>query len=181
MFEEKTREFEKLFHCFYKKSQIPTLVTEKHIATMKSFFKELFEYNFHSNQQLAELFLQHSNEASEKSLKLFSHILNAHHIWNNRIEEKQKTFNVWDIHTVQAFKQIDKNNHESSLRILDTFDLNQNIFYSNSKGDKFNNNIKDMLFHVINHSTYHRAQIATEFKQSGITPLATDYIFYKRS
>ncbi|QLH28398.1 MAG: hypothetical protein HWD63_02710 [Candidatus Parvibacillus calidus] len=39
--------------------------------------------------------------------------------------------------------------------------------------------MKDIIFHIINHSTYHRGQIAMEFRQSGLEPLNTDYIFYK--
>ncbi|WP_379084396.1 DinB family protein [Pedobacter sp. UC225_65] len=41
--------------------------------------------------------------------------------------------------------------------------------------------VKDILFHVFNHSTYHRAQIATLFKESGITPPVTDFIILKRN
>lgn len=29
-------------------------------------------------------------------------------------------------------------------------------------------------------ATYHRGQIATDFKNTGLQPLVTDYIFYKR-
>jgi uncharacterized damage-inducible protein DinB len=87
---------------------------------------------------------------------------------------------VWELHSVQEFQNIDKVNYEQTLEILDKFDLNETIHYSNSKGQAFSNSIRDILFHVINHSTYHRGQIATDFKHSGIEPLATDYIFYKR-
>jgi uncharacterized damage-inducible protein DinB len=44
----------------------------------------------------------------------------------------------------------------------------------------FSNDIKSIIFHVINHSTYHRGQIASEFKQNGLDPMVTDYILYKR-
>jgi uncharacterized damage-inducible protein DinB len=37
-----------------------------------------------------------------------------------------------------------------------------------------------MLFHIVNHSTNHRGQIAVDFKSNGITPLGLDYIHYKR-
>ena len=147
---------------------------------MKSFFRELFEYNHHVNQQLATLFHENLNKVSEKSIQLFSHVLNAHHIWNNRIDQQQPIFKVWDTHPVQRFNQIDAANYEHSLAILDTSELDSNINYATSTGQGFNNDIKSILFHLINHSTYHRAQIATEFRMSGIEPLNTDYIFYKR-
>lgn len=147
---------------------------------MKSFFKELFEYNHHINQKLSEVFLANADKTTEKSVKLLNHILNAHQIWNSRIELIPQGVGVWDIRPTEDFKQIDKTNYENSIRILDQFDPEQNIDYSNTRGEKFNNSIKDMLFHVINHSNYHRAQINTELKQSGMAPLVTDYIFYKR-
>ncbi|WP_185211767.1 DinB family protein [Sphingobacterium mizutaii] len=35
------------------------------------------------------------------------------------------------------------------------------------------------MFHIINHSNYHRAQIATELRKQEIEPIQTDYIKYK--
>ncbi len=45
----------------------------------------------------------------------------------------------------------------------------------------FTNVIQDVLFHFINHSTYHRGQIAIQMKEAGLEPIATDYIFFKRT
>lgn len=147
---------------------------------MKQFFKELFDYSNHVNQKLADVFNDSPDQTSEKAVKLFSHVLNAHQIWNNRIDAKQTPFSVWELHPVRDFKSIDQTNYEQSLQLLDKVDLNETINYTTSSGQAFNNSIRDILFHVINHSTYHRAQIATAFKQHGLEPLITDYIFYKR-
>ncbi|MFT3747589.1 MAG: DinB family protein [Agriterribacter sp.] len=147
---------------------------------MKHFFQELFEYSHHYNQKLADIFNDTREKVSEKSVQLFSHILNAHQIWNNRIALKQEVYSVWQTHQIKNFGDIDKNNFEHSLYILNTSDFNITIGYRTSKGLVFNNSVRDILFHIINHSTYHRAQIATEFRNSGIEPLVTDYIFFKR-
>ncbi len=147
---------------------------------MKNFFKELFDYNHHCNQKLADIFENHPGRTSVKSVKLFSHVLNAQQIWNNRIEPRQPTFGVWDLHPVQDFKNMDIVHYEQTLQILDTCDLDRSISYSTSKGVPFSNTVRDILFHVINHSTYHRGQIATEFRLHGLEPLATDFILYKR-
>lgn len=147
---------------------------------MNPFFKEIFEYSHHFNQKLFDIISDNPDKISEKSVRLFNHILNAHQIWNNRINPQQPTFGVWELHDTQDLKNIDKTNYELTLHILGTFTLSETISYSNSKGQTFSNSIRDILFHIINHSTYHRAQIATEFRQSGLEPLATDYIFYKR-
>jgi uncharacterized damage-inducible protein DinB len=148
---------------------------------MKPFFKELFEYSNHFNQKLADIFNESPDKTSEKAIKLFNHLLNAHQIWNNRIEPKQTPSGVWELNSVQDLKNIDNSNYEQTLFILDNFDLNTPIEYTNSKGDTFSNNIRDIYFHVINHSTHHRGQIASEFRQYGLNPLVSDYIFYKRT
>lgn len=147
---------------------------------MKACFKGLFEYSHHCNQQWLELFSNHPCRPSDKAVELFNHILNAHHIWNNRIEQSQPDFEVWQLHPVLDFKAIDRANYEHTLAILNKFALTEIISYRNSKGQTFSNSIGDILFHIINHSTYHRGQIATAFKQQGLQPPVSDYIFYKR-
>jgi uncharacterized damage-inducible protein DinB len=146
---------------------------------MNEFFKELYQYSHHFNQKLCDFFNENPDKISEKSVKLYNHILNAHQIWNNRIEPKQTHFGVWEIHPIQNCKDIDKANFEHSLHILDNFDLNQTINYTNTKGQSFSKSIQNICFHTINHSTYHRGQIAADFRQNGLEPLVTDFIFYK--
>src|SRR4030095_2629114 len=147
---------------------------------MKDFFIELFEYSHESNQKLANVFTSNASKPSERATKLYNHVLNVHQVWNGRIESNQKPFGGWDIHSPQDYVTIDKMNYENSLLILNKYDLNATIRYLNTKGEPFNNSVRDILFHIINHSTYHRGQIATDFRLNGLEPVATDYIFFKR-
>jgi uncharacterized damage-inducible protein DinB len=146
---------------------------------MKTFFQELFQYNHHFNREILAVLNNNAASAPEKCVTILSHMLNAHQIWNGRILAGQPPFGSWDIHPIQDLAEIDKKNFEQSMFILDNFGLNQIIQYANSKGKIFNFNIRDVLFQAINHSTYHRGQIATVFRQSGLEPLLTDYIYYK--
>ncbi len=146
---------------------------------MKKEFKELFEYNNHFNQKLIVLFSGNIQNISDKNLKLINHLINAQQIWNARITN-EKEFDVWQINNWNDLLNIDNENYSTTLKIITDNNLNNIIEYTNSKGVKFSNKIKDVLLHVINHSTYHRAQIATELKNCGIEPMNTDYIFYKR-
>ena len=147
---------------------------------MKTFFKELLEYTFHFNVQVLDLF-EGSNDIPEKTLRLINHTLNAQEIWNSRIQQHLCTTAVWTIRHFEELKEINVANYNTSLYIINAFDFDQTIQYSNSRGDVFTNTVRDMLFHVVNHSTYHRAQIATDCKLHGVTPLLTDYIFFKRN
>ncbi len=143
---------------------------------MKTFFEELFEYGHHSNKKLAEKFIENSDKTSAKSIELFSHILNAHQIWNCRVAKDEAPFGVWQVHAPGSFESIDVKNYQKSLHIIDEFEFTHLVRYR----ETMKNSLRDILFHVVNHSTYHRGQIATEFKKAGIEPLISDYIAYRR-
>ncbi len=147
---------------------------------MIDFFKELFEYGHHFNQMLAEVIANREKEMPEKAVVLFSHILNAHQVWNNRIIFSENLHEVWDIQQAHELSKIDQKNYAHSLQILEKIDLTTEINYLNTKGLPFKNTVRDIMFHVVNHSTHHRGQISTIFRQNGIEPLVMDYIFYKR-
>ena len=148
---------------------------------MKNFFLELFEYNRTCNQKLGDIFLSHSVEVSERASKLYNHILDVHQIWNCRIEPNQYPYNSgWEIHPSKDYERIDKMNYENSLLVLNKHDLHATVNYLNTKGEPFKNSVRDILFHIINHSTYHRGQIATDLRLGGLEPVATDYILFKR-
>jgi uncharacterized damage-inducible protein DinB len=115
-----------------------------------------------------------------KSASLFNHILAAHHIWNHRIINDKATLSVWPDILNSEYLKINSGNYDLSLRILKEKDLEAIAHYTNTKGDSYSNSVKDILFHVVNHSNYHRAQIASNMKESGIDPIVSDYIFFKR-
>lgn len=147
---------------------------------MKAFLKELFEYNLDSNFRLIERSLEHEARIPEKSQKWFSHILTTHEIWSSRILKRPSQFAVWQLLPVREWNAVNQANFEVSCSILDEFQLDRKINYVNSLGDAYVNSVQDILFHIINHSTHHRGQIAANFRDNGLEPLATDYIFYKR-
>lgn len=147
---------------------------------MELSYEELFEYNHRMNQKVIAEFSEHPDKVSERAIKLISHILNAQNIWNNRIDKQEEPYSVWQVHSLAHLKEIDLKNYTRTLEILKTADFSRVVEYVNSQGHAYRNTVKDILFHAVNHSTYHRAQIAMEFRQNGLDPLNTDYIAYKR-
>lgn len=117
---------------------------------------------------------------SEKADKLMSHLLNAHSIWNSRIRGEETKFKVWQVHEKMELEKLEKDNFNNSIEILENDDLERVVVYQNSKGENYNNSVRDILFHIVNHSTYHRGQLAMDFRNTGIDPVVSDYIFYKR-
>ncbi len=147
---------------------------------MKGFFNQLFDYNFYCNKKLIEQ-CNRLAVVPEKSALLFSHVLNAHHIWNGRILGKPSEYQIFQAHPIKNWGDIHYENQRNSFEIVtNADDFEKRIDYENSEGRLFTNTLQDMLFHTINHSTYHRGQIATDFRNNGIEPLVLDYTFYKR-
>ncbi|WPP52231.1 DinB family protein [Catalinimonas niigatensis] len=147
---------------------------------MHTLFKDFLEYNHYANKLFIRIFLENGFQ-EEKGIRLFSHIINAHHIWLARIRNDTPMFDVWEIHVSNSFSKVDQENHRQSLKLLqDEKDLNRIVSYTNSKGHAYQNSIQEILLHIINHSTHHRGQIATLIRESGMEPPVSDYIFYKR-
>ena len=146
---------------------------------MKEQFIDLLEYNSHFNQLLIKIYLENKDSFNEKMISLLNHILNAQQVWNSRIVIED-SFGVWQINPDEKLLETNHSNFEKSIKILNERNLDEIIVYINSKGDEFQNSIQEIFFHFINHSTYHRGQIAMLMKQAGLEPINTDYIFYKR-
>ncbi len=147
---------------------------------MKAFFKEIFEYHHNYNLKFIDQLAAHAESITERSIPLMSHNLNAHLIWNRRILENPDFSDLKEVYTLEECLEIQNVNHEKTLTILDSKDLNVMINYSNSKGQHFEHSIRDILFHVANHTTHHRGQIISDLRSKDIAPHVSDYIYFKR-
>jgi len=147
---------------------------------MKAHFQDLYEYSLQSNLATIGLLENYDSELPEKIIENFSHILNAQHLWNHRIEGSKSSFKVWDIHPISQFREINKSLFDQSFKILEGEDFKREVIYVNSQGGSYKNSVKEILFHVINHSTYHRGQVMLQLRESVQDAISTDYIFYKR-
>jgi uncharacterized damage-inducible protein DinB len=147
---------------------------------MKSFFKDLFEYNRQVNDDLIQAMLKQKDLISERALKLINHIVNVQELYNCRITQEGKPPASWDIRPLEELAAINENNSRITSDILQRFDFDAMIHYTTVKGTPMTHSILDALFHVINHSTYHRGQIATNFRETGLEPLITDWVIWRR-
>ena len=66
------------------------------------------------------------------------------------------------------------------LATLSDTDLPRQIEFTAFNGKTHRQTFQPMFLHVVNHSTYHRGQIAGMMRQVGATPVGTDYIGYAR-
>lgn len=149
---------------------------------MESSLEHLFRYNDEVNLRYIKVF-EETDKLSmpDKAKELFSHLLNAHSIWLARIQESDPPVAVWQNHPIETYEGINAFNYEMTLPLLDReSELDEWISYQNSKGEEFQNSVRDVLLHIINHSTYHRAQIAQILQTSEVDVPNSDYIFFMR-
>lgn len=147
---------------------------------MKAFFKDKFEYNFECNRRIIDLFEANPHAYTERVQKLFCHTLNAQNVWTTRLLQKPNTQGVWDVFELSELQQLNRDNHNLSIEMLAETSLEEIMTYINTAGETFSNKVADMIYHMINHGTYHRGQIITDLKAEGVTPISTDYIYYKQ-
>ncbi|WP_350284284.1 DinB family protein [uncultured Croceitalea sp.] len=147
---------------------------------MKNFLNQLFDYNFYCNKKLIAQ-AEGLAKYPEHSAKLFSHILNAHHIWNKRIMGLDREFDVWQLHDKDTWADIHYENQRSTFEVIrNTEDFNKRIDYETTEGRLFASDLKDILFHIINHSTHHRGQLLADLRANDLDIEELDFILYKR-
>jgi len=148
---------------------------------MIPFFTNKFEYNHHCNSQIIDQIEKSPTAYVERVQRLICHTLNTQNVWNHRILGQAPTQMVWDTFGIERLHLLNDENHELSLDILQNTHLNTIINYEDTRGDSYSNSVENMLFHIINHSTYHRGQLITTLKQNRVVPISTDFISHNKS
>jgi len=150
---------------------------------MRKDFLNLFKYNDWANERVLESF-KTTEKINEKTRMLFSHILISQTIWLERILAKAQTFKTtMQLLSIDECTKLSKQSTKDWIIIIESLDeekLSSIVKYRNTKGDEYQNRLSDIITHVINHSSYHRGQIALLVRNSGGIPAVTDYIAYCR-
>ena len=150
---------------------------------MKDHFFNLFRYDRYANLQILEAIFEAGKP--QNAVKLMAHLLGAPQIWLSRcIEIQLPGSSIWPNWQAVQFKYIIEENHvawHNFLATLNNENISRGVTYNNSKGEQFQNSLVNILTHVVNHGTHHRAQIGLILKQAGLENLqSTDYVFYIR-
>lgn len=143
--------------------------------------KQFCKYNNWANSLLLDTLNANSNSLPESCISLFSHIVNAQKIWVSRINGVTPNIAVWQVNDLETCSVLleETANALSKIEYLEMAD-SPILKYTTSNGDSYETSVYDILLHVFNHGTYHRAQIAKEMKIHQIKPVNTDYIQFVR-
>jgi uncharacterized damage-inducible protein DinB len=148
---------------------------------MKQYFLKLYQYNWWCNQRVIAA-LKRQNVADEKILSVLGHVVAAQYLWLHRIQAlPAPDVKLWGTYSLD---QLEKMTNEIGKRWIDfiesTDDFNRELVYKNYTNDPYVNNVEQIMIHLVNHSSYHRGQIAMLLRQKGFEPVNTDYITYDR-
>lgn len=151
---------------------------------MKKHFIELFKYDHWANLRMLGV-IEDKKINDHKILKLFSHLLSASIIWHNRIKDLPTTpFPLWEVYKVREIRSMIDESSRNWINYLENEHASEiyeeMIFYKNLKEVKHENTIRHIITHVINHSTYHRAQMAVRMRELNIDSPVTDFIAFSR-
>jgi uncharacterized damage-inducible protein DinB len=142
----------------------------------------LLRYNRWASDRILDT-MQSADDVPERAVELFSHLLRAQDVWYGRVAgTDHANLDFWATDSLPACaKRLAASTRRWQAVLDDRADaLDQPIAYENSKGTSFETPLRDILTHVVNHGTHHRAQIALVLREADISPPATDYIFYRR-
>jgi uncharacterized damage-inducible protein DinB len=149
---------------------------------MISYFQRGFRFMAWADTELINA-LASTPASQTEGLGLMAHILAAEHIWLHRILRKPTVWPVWPQWDLEECRVVARENELGFPSLLEgksENDLNQPIFYQNTKGEAFSTPLVDLLTHAIVHGSYHRGQIAKAIAKTGGTPPNTDFITYAR-
>lgn len=156
-------------------------------------FRLLYEYNSWANRRTldscagltAEQFTRDLHSSFPSVRDTLAHIYGAEWVWLERWHSRipnalPSASDFADFASLQGrWAKLETELHGFIFSLTST-DLERLIKYKNTQGAPFEGPLWPMLQHVVNHSSYHRGQIATLLRQLGVKPLATDLIAFHR-
>lgn len=146
--------------------------------------QKMYEHLNWANQSILE-YLRNSEGEQQQAMRLFVHILLAEQVWLARLQGKDSSqLPIWSDVDAAGCSQLVLQNHESYTTFIDGLtiaDLDNEILYTNSKGQSFQTSIQDVLTHVALHGQYHRGQINSLLRVTGFDPVNVDYITFVRN
>jgi uncharacterized damage-inducible protein DinB len=155
--------------------------------------KEMFDFNAWANRRTFEAAAKVSAGDYHKDLKsshgglhgTLAHLVGAEKVWLERwldpgakpsiklddVSSPEDLQNVWEELNAKR---------EQFIASLTEEKLHAPVTMFTMSGASFTHSYAEMMQHLVNHSSYHRGQIAGMMRQLGFQPAPTDWILYRR-
>ncbi len=147
-----------------------------------SWYRDKFKYDAWGNRQ-ALASLRAMSPAPEKARLWLAHIIGAQDVWLSRLQNDVPCTAPWpDLSLAQIEGRLEglRGTWEMLLDRLPESTLDEAITYANLAGQPFSTPRGEILDHVLFHGAYHRGQIASQVREHGGQPAATDHIVWLR-
>jgi uncharacterized damage-inducible protein DinB len=143
--------------------------------------RELFRYSDWANRRVV---VSLKENKSERSRAILAHLLTTEEEYFARLHGKDSTgFDFWPELSVDecgALARSISEKYEKLLRRFEEEGLDISVRYRNSQGTPFVNDFREILTHVVMHSSIHRGNIILKLREEGFEPPKIDYIIYLR-
>ena len=148
---------------------------------MKTYFLKLYQYNTWATKRVLD-YLEKKNINDEKILSIMGHIVAAQFLWLHRIKGLPPAqVKLWGEYKLpQLISMADEAGKLWLEFVESTENFNRDLEYINYVGEPYITNVEMIMIHLVNHSSYHRGQIALLLRQKGFEPINTDFITYDR-
>src|ERR1700693_1930317 len=148
---------------------------------------KLFAYNRWANERTFEPVSALTGEEYGWTLggsfpsvrETLAHIYGAEWMWQGRSPRGLPP--AHDVPTLAVLREkwrAVEDGQREFLRGLSEDRMAEVVSYVNVKGETWSYPLEEMLVHLVNHSTYHRGQVATMIRQLGKTPEPPDYLVF---
>jgi len=141
----------------------------------------LYAYNDWANRRIITALKENY---VEKSHKILAHLLITEREYFERLYGKDsKGFDFWQDLSLEECGSLARETAERYEKLLRRFEdegLDLTARYRTSEGDWKENTFREMLTHVVFHSSIHRGNIMLNLRENGFAPPKIDYIIYLR-
>jgi len=121
---------------------------------------------------------------SERSRQILSHIVTTEQEYLERFNGKDSTgFNFWPDLSVAECEALSRVNTARYIKLISEggeYGLDHLLNYKNSRGEPYENTIRELVTHVLLHSAIHRGNIIIKLREQGFDPPQTDNLIYLR-
>lgn len=145
---------------------------------MQSFFIPKFEFDFQANNHWIDSIEQQNLTDNFNIRRQLCHILNVHHLWVSRLNGENVISNDWDDLPFYAWKKLNQENSAQTQLFILNKDIAGETAYTDSDGNSQRKNSSDILYHILQHSTHHRAVINTLIRKEGKKPPEMNFITF---
>src|SRR5215203_5840361 len=143
--------------------------------------RQLYNYNDWANRRIVTAL---KNSPSEKSLKILAHLLITEQEYFERLYGKDSTgFDFWQDLSLEECGRLAREiaeRYEKLIRRFEEEGLDLRAEYRTSEGVWHENTFRELLTHVVFHSSIHRGNIMLNLREAGFAPPQIDYIIYLR-